>query len=458
MDLIQLRDKQKQFFQTSKTLSYNFRIEQLKKLKSMMIKYEKDFIDALYKDMQKCEFECIASEFYMVFEEINLFIKKLKRWMHHKKVKKNMITIDAKTMIINKPFGVSLIIFPWNYPVQLTFLPLIGAIGAGNTAIIAPSQLTPSIYDVIYDSIKNTFDEEYIAVIDKTIHPESTTKIEYDKIFFTGSPRVGKIIMANAADFLTSVTLELGGKSPAIIDDINGNNFNKAVKRIIWGKFLNSGQTCISPDYILLREDLKDKFLTAFKKEMEIFNKERKLHRIINENHYNRLKSYLNDGKIIYGGEYDDNNLSISITILEPNNLETNVIKDEIFGSIFPIIYYKTKEEAREIINKICHTPLAMYIFSEDISFNYYFIEKISYGSCAVNDTISQILNPNAPFGGIGNSGIGQYHGYDSFKCFSKETTILNKGYGFEISTKYPPYEKNIKSLKFLYNLTKKII
>lgn len=456
MDLIELRNKQKDFFKSSKTMSYNFRIEQLKKLKSMLIKYEKDFIDALYQDMQKCEFEAIASEFYMVIEEINLFIKNLRKWMHHKKVKKNMITMDAKTMVINKPFGVSLIISPWNYPVQLTFLPLVGAIGAGNTAIIAPSQLTPKVYDVIYDSIKNTFDEEYIAVIDKTVPPESTTIIEYDKIFFTGSPRVGKIIMSNASKFLTSVTLELGGKSPVIIDDINGNNFNKAVKRIIWGKFLNSGQTCISPDYILLREDLKEKFLTAFSKEIEVFNKERKLHRIINENHYKRIKSYLNDGKIIYGGEYDDNNLSISISLVEPKDLETNIIKDEIFGSVFPILYYKTKEEARELIEKICSTPLAMYIFSEDLAFNYYFIEKISYGCCAVNDTISQILNPHAPFGGIANSGIGQYHGYDSFKCFSKETTILNKGYNFELTTKYPPYDKNIKSLKFLYNLIKK--
>lgn len=456
MDLIELRNKQKDFFKSSKTMSYNFRIEQLKKLKRMLIKYEKDFIDALYQDMQKCEFEAIASEFYMVIEEINLFIKNLRKWMHHKKVKKNMITMDAKTMVINKPFGVSLIISPWNYPVQLTFLPLVGAIGAGNTAIIAPSQLTPKVYDVIYDSIKNTFDEEYIAVIDKTVPPESTTIIEYDKIFFTGSPRVGKIIMSNASKFLTSVTLELGGKSPVIIDDINGNNFNKAVKRIIWGKFLNSGQTCISPDYILLREDLKEKFLTAFSKEIEVFNKERKLHRIINENHYKRIKSYLNDGKIIYGGEYDDNNLSISISLVEPKDLETNIIKDEIFGSVFPILYYKTKEEARELIEKICSTPLAMYIFSEDLAFNYYFIEKISYGCCAVNDTISQILNPHAPFGGIANSGIGQYHGYDSFKCFSKETTILNKGYNFELTTKYPPYDKNIKSLKFLYNLIKK--
>ena len=273
MDLIELRDKQKLFFKTSKTLSYEFRIKQLKKLKSMLIKYEKDFIDALYQDMQKCEFETIASEFYMVIEEINLFIKNLRKWMHHKKVKKNMITMDAKTIVINKPFGVSLIISPWNYPVQLTFLPLVGAIGAGNTEIIAPSQLTPKVYDVIYDSIKNTFDEEYIAVVDKTVPPENTTTIEYDKIFFTGSPRVGKIIMANASEFLTSVTLELGGKSPVIIDDIKGNNFNKAVKRIIWGKFINSGQTCVSPDYILIREDLKERFLKAFDDEIKLFRR-----------------------------------------------------------------------------------------------------------------------------------------------------------------------------------------
>ncbi|WP_028328483.1 aldehyde dehydrogenase family protein [Brachyspira alvinipulli] len=456
MNLTELRDKQKKFFKTSKTLSYSFRIEQLKKLKAMIIKYEKDLVDALYKDMQKSEFEAIATELYMVMEEINLFIKNLKKWMHNKKVKRNMITIDSQTNIINKPFGVSLIISPWNYPIQLTFLPLVGAIGAGNTVIIAPSQLTPTVYDVISNSIKNTFDEEYISVIDKNIPPESITKIEYDKIFFTGSPRVGKIIMSNASEFLTSVTLELGGKSPVIIGDVNNNNFNKAVKRIIWGKFINSGQTCVSPDYILIREDLKDKFLNAFNKEIKLFNDEKKLHRIINQNHYNRLKSYLNDGKIIYGGEYDDNNLHISITLIEPKDLETNIIKDEIFGSIFPILYYKTKEEAKEIIEKICPNPLAMYIFSENIDFNYYFIEKISYGGCSVNDTISHILNPNAPFGGVGNSGIGQYHGYYSFECFSKKTTILNKGYGFEVDTRYPPYEKNIKSLKFLYNLTKK--
>ena len=456
MNLTELRDKQKQFFKSSKTLSYDFRIKQLKKLQSMLIKYERDFIDALYKDMQKSEFEAIGTELFFVMEEIKTFIKNLKKWMHNKNAKRNMVTIDSKTTIINKPFGVSLIISPWNYPIQLTFLPLVGAIGAGNTAIIAPSQLTPTVYDVIYNSIKDTFDEEYIAVVDKSIPPENVSKIEYDKIFFTGSPRVGKIIMSNASEFLTPVTLELGGKSPVIIDDIKGDNFNKAVKRIIWGKFINSGQTCVSPDYILIREDLKERFLKAFNNEIKLFNDEKKLHRIINENHYKRLKSYLNDGKIIYGGEYDDNNLSISITLIEPRNLETNIIKDEIFGSIFPILYYKTKEEAKEIIEKICPNPLAMYIFSENIDFNYYFIEKISYGGCSVNDTISHILNPNAPFGGVGNSGIGQYHGYYSFECFSKKTTILNKGYSFEIKTKYPPYSKKIKDMKFLYNMIKK--
>ena len=456
MNLTELRDKQKQFFKSSKTLSYDFRIKQLKKLQSMLIKYERDFIDALYKDMQKSEFEAIGTELFFVMEEIKTFIKNLKKWMHNKNAKRNMVTIDSKTTIINKPFGVSLIISPWNYPIQLTFLPLIGAIGAGNTAIIAPSQLTPTVYDVIYNSIKDTFDEEYIAVVDKSIPPENVSKIEYDKIFFTGSPRVGKIIMSNASEFLTPVTLELGGKSPVIIDDIKGDNFNKAVKRIIWGKFINSGQTCVSPDYILIREDLKERFLKAFNDEIKLFNDEKKLHRIINENHYKRLKSYLNDGKIIYGGEYDDNNLSISITLVEPKDLETNIIKDEIFGSIFPILYYKTKEEARDIIEKVCPNPLAMYIFSEDIDFNYYFIEKISYGGCSVNDTISHILNSNAPFGGVGNSGMGNYHGYYSFKCFSKETTVLAKGYGFEVKTKYPPYSTKIKEVNLLYNLVKK--
>lgn len=356
---------------------------------------------------------------------------------------------------MNKPYGVSLIISPWNYPLQLTFLPLIGSIAGGNTSIILPSQLTSNVYDVIYSSIKETFNEQYIAVVDKSFPAEYTTKIEYDKIFFTGSPRVGKIIMNNSSNFLTSLTLELGGKSPVIVDD-NIKNINKALKRIIWGKFINSGQTCVSPDYLLVNKNIKDKFLEAFNTEIKLFEDERKLNRIINKSHYDRLKSYLNDGKILYGGEYDDEKLSLAITLIEPNSLENNVMRDEIFGTIFPIIYYNTKEEARDIIDKVCTHPLAMYVFSDDNNFVEHFLNNIYFGGASINDTISHILNNNAPFGGVSTSGIGEYHGYYSFECFTKKTTVLKKSYNFELNTKYPPYSKNIKALKFLFELFKK--
>ncbi|MEI0531094.1 aldehyde dehydrogenase family protein [Brachyspira pilosicoli] len=455
MYIEELRNKQREFFKSGATLEYYFRIEQLKKLKAMIIKNEANFINALNKDMNKLEFEAIGTELFIIIDEINLFIKKLKTWMKNKKVKRNFLTIDSKTIIMNKPYGVSLIISPWNYPLQLTFLPLIGSIAGGNTSIILPSQLTTNVYDAIYSSVKETFNEEYITVVDKSFPAEETTKIEYDKIFFTGSPRVGKIIMNNASNFLTSLTLELGGKSPVIVDD-NIKNINKALKRIIWGKFINSGQTCVSPDYLLVNKNIKDKFLEAFNTEIKLFEDERKLNRIINKSHYERLKSYLNDGKILYGGEYDDEALSLAITLLEPNSLENNVMRDEIFGSIFPIIYYNTKEEAMGIIDKVCSHPLAMYVFSDDNNFIDYFLNNISFGGASVNDTISHILNNNAPFGGVSTSGIGEYHGYYSFECFTKKTTVLKKNYNFELNTKYPPYSKNIKALKFLFELFKK--
>ena len=450
----EIRDKQREYFKRGNTLDYSFRIMQLKKLKNMVIEYEQEFINALKEDLDKSEFEAIASELYMVLEEINMFLKNLKKWMKIRKVKKNLLTIDAKTTVISKPYGVSLIISPWNYPLQLTLLPVVGAIGGGNTIIIAPSQLTPKFYDVLRKAINSTFDEEYCTVIDKSIMPEETTKIEYDKIFFTGSPRVGKLIMESASKYLTSVTLELGGKSPVIVNDTK--NMKRAIKRILWGKFLNSGQTCISPDYLLVKETLKEEFLKIFKSEIEIYKKERRLNKIVNQNHYNRLKSYLSGGNIIYGGECDDENISIETTLIEPFNIDVALMQEEIFGPIFPIIYYNSKEDARDIIERICNRPLAMYIFSTDEEFISYFLDSIHFGGASVNDTITHILNPNAPFGGVANSGIGQYHGFDSFKSFSKDTTVLRKGYGFEINVKYPPYDKHLKGLKGLYNKLKK--
>lgn len=454
MDLKTLRNKQNHFFESTKTLSLNFRKEQLKKLKKMIVKYENDFIDAMKIDIGKSEFETITHELLMIIEEINLFNRKLKVWMKHKNVKRTFSTLDSKSMIINKPFGVSLIISPWNYPIQLTFMPLIGSIAAGNTSIILPSDVTPTVYDVIYKSIKETFDENYITVVDRSISPIEVSDIQYDKIFFTGSPRVGKIIMEKSSKYLTSITLELGGKSPTIIDNISKGKLKKALKRIIWGKFINGGQTCVATDYMLVNKKLESIFLDTFKKAIKIFESERKLHAIVNDTHYKRIKSYFSQGNILYGGESDGK--SLEITLIKPDSLESPIMQEEIFGPVIPIIYYENKSEAKKIIDKVCPHPLSMYLFSEDESFIYYFIQNISYGGCSINDTISQIVNHNLPFGGVSTSGIGSYHGYESFKCFSKETSILKKDYGFELPFRYPPYKKNIKFVSMIYNILKK--
>lgn len=454
MDLDNLKQEQFTFFQSGKTLSYNFRKEQLKKLKNMLIKYENDFLKAAKNDLSKPEFETISTELLLVLEEINLFIKKLKSWMRYKNVNKTLLTIDFKSMIINKPFGNSLIISPWNYPIQLTLMPLIGSIAAGNTAIIKPSRLTPEIYDVLYKAIGETFNSNYITVLDKNTETSKILDISFDKVFFTGSAKVGKIVMEKSSKFLSSVTLELGGKSPVVIDCISKNKLYKSLKRIIFGKFINGGQTCVAPDYILVNKKLESIFLETFKEAVIIFNKERQFNKIISEEHYNRIKSYMSQGEIIYGGECKDR--SIELTLIKPKNLEVSLMQEEIFGPIFPVIFFEDKQEARNMIQKIASHPLAMYLFSEDESFIYYFLQNISYGGCAINDTISQILNHHLPFGGVGTSGIGTYHGYQSFKCFSKETSIIKKSYNFELPFKYPPYNKNIKFIKLIYNFFKK--
>jgi len=457
MDLTALKEKQDAFFSRGDTLNYSFRIEALRKMKQMMTLYEGDFINALKEDLCKSEIESIFSELLIVAEEIKYFIKHLKSWMKPLKVRRSLLTFDSKSYIINKPYGSSLIISPFNYPVQISLLPAIGALASGNCVILKPSEFTPNVSLALEKAIKNTYDEEYFAVVTGGVEETKTLlSLDFKKMFFTGSTNVGKIVLEHSVKNLASTTLELGGKSPVIIDNMDEASLGKALKRIINGKFINSGQTCIAPDYLLVDERLKNNFLNLFTKSMGIFESERKLNPIVNEAHYNRIKAYLGEGKILYGGAYDDSKKSIEMTLIEPKSIHETVMREEIFGPVLPILYFDTKESARIIAQEVSPEPLALYIFSMDKSFNDYFIDNLRFGGCSINDTISHILNPRLPFGGVGASGIGSYHGCESFKAFSKTTSVSEKGYGLEASLKYPPYSKSEKFIRFLYKFFKR--
>ena len=457
MELSMLKSKQDAFFSTGGTLSYSFRMDALKRMKNMMLKYEDEFIEALKVDLSKTEIESIFSELIIVSEEIRYFIKNLKRWMKPSKVRESILSLDSKGRIIHKPYGSSLIISPFNYPIQISLLPAIGAIASGNCVILKPSEYTPNVSKVLNEAIKATFNECFFAVVEGGLEEiKDLLSLDFRKIFFTGSTNVGKIVLKSSIPQLASVTLELGGKSPVIIDNINDENLAKALKRIINGKFINSGQTCIAPDYILLDERLKEKFLNIFKSSIKIFEKERKMHPIINKAHYDRIKAYLGNGEILYGGKFDDKKKSIEMTLIEPSSIKEDIMKDEIFGPIIPIMYFKDKEECKSIIRDVSPEPLALYLFSDNMHFNNFFIDNLSFGGCTINDTISHILNPRLPFGGVGASGIGSYHGYESFKAFSKVTSIAKKRFSFDLALKYPPYSKYEKVIKFLHKLIKK--
>jgi len=448
----QIRDSQYITFHSDVTQEWEYRAIQLKKLKNILLENQIQIFEALKKDLNKGEFESITSELLIIIEEINFFLKNGKKWCKPRKMMRSTTNFDGQGEVVNKPLGLVLIISPWNYPLQLSLVPLIGAIGSGNCAMIKLSEFTPNISKLITEMINTNFDSGYIYVAEGGVEEtQELLDLEFDKIFFTGSSKVGKIVMEKAAKFLTPVALELGGKSPTIIDkNLSQKQLKDSIKRILWGKFLNGGQTCIAPDYILIHKDMEQEFIKLVPNVLKEFNKEKPLHKSVNLKHYTRLKNLLNDGEIVIGGNVDDEKLSIELTMIEPKNLDTELMKEEIFGSILPIITYSSIEEIKMLITKICAYPLAMYIFSTDHIFIDYFLKGIQFGGASVNDTISQILVHNTPFGGVRTSGMGNYQGYYSFECFSKLTTIFKKGFLFELPFRYPPYKKNINLIRGL--------
>ncbi|MEP0262289.1 aldehyde dehydrogenase [Dokdonia sp.] len=452
MNIPSLLDAQRRYFASGATKSIKQRLLILKRLRESVKRHETAIHDALYTDFKKPVYESIASETGLVLRELDHAIKKLEFWVRPKKVKGSMLNFPARDYTYYEPYGVTLIIAPWNYPFQLAMTPLIGAIAAGNTAVIKPSELTQATSQILDIIISEVFASEYVCVVQGAI-PETTELLaqRWDYIFFTGSVFVGKIVAQAAAKHLTPTTLELGGKNPCVID--NTVKVSLVAKRIVWGKFLNAGQTCIAPDYILIHSDIKDQFLTALKEELgkaygENMATSPDLARIINAKNFDRLVAMLEGEVVVIGGQVDRDQLYISPTIVDNPSLDSLVMQDEIFGPILPVIPYETQRDIEQIIDRY-EKPLSGYVFSRKRSFSNWFLHRFSFGGGAVNDTIIQFINEELAFGGVGNSGAGSYHGKHSFLAFSHEKSITRKSNLIDLPMRYAPYKGKNKVLKF---------
>ncbi|NFE82442.1 aldehyde dehydrogenase [Clostridium sporogenes] len=446
--------KQKSFFEKGYTKDINFRIETLKKLKHNIKMNENNIFKALKIDLNKSEFETFITEIGIVYDEINGAIKNIKKWSKPKKVKTPITNFLASSYIYNEPYGVALIIAPWNYPFQLIMAPLVGAISAGNCVLLKPSELAVETEKIIVKIIKETFCDEYIEVVTGGVkESEALLKEKFDYIFYTGGINVGKIVMRAAAEHLTPITLELGGKSPCIVD--KDANIDLAARRITWGKFLNAGQTCVAPDYLVVHRNIKEKLISSIENYIIEFFGENAFEseeypRIINERHFKRLEGYLKEGKIVSGGKTDISNLYIEPTIIEGINLKNRIMEEEIFGPIFPVIEFEGMDEVIDII-KNNPKPLALYYFSEDKEKQEFIIKNISFGGGCINDTIMHLSTSTLPFGGVGSSGIGGYHGRASFDTFSHKKSILKKSNLIDVKIRYAPFKGKINLAKKLF-------
>ncbi|HEU5053958.1 MAG TPA: aldehyde dehydrogenase [Hanamia sp.] len=433
----------KDFFESAITKNINFRIEQLKKLKAGLKKFEKEIEQALWLDLHKSKEEVFLTETSILFQEIDLHLKNLKSWSRPQKVATPLFLKPSSSKIIFEPLGVALIIAPWNYPMQLLFDPLIGAISAGCCAILKPSELAPNASALAQEIVNEVFDQNYISVIqgNQKVGEELLSQ-RFDVIFFTGSCKVGKIVMQKAAENLTPVILELGGKSPCMVDE--SADIDIAAKRIAWGKAMNAGQTCIAPDYILAHEKIKEQLLQKLADSFNNFfgksvRQSAYYGRIVNDKAFDRLQNLLQAEEIYWGGKTDRESLFISPTIL--NNVEPTspIMQEEIFGPLLPVISFNEINEAIECINSK-EKPLSLYYFGNEDKAEE-IINKTSSGGVCINDTLLQIGNHDLPFGGVGNSGIGKYHGKASFLAFTNQKSVVTSATWLDIPFKYPPYK-----------------
>ncbi|WP_417443912.1 aldehyde dehydrogenase [Joostella sp.] len=451
----QVLEEQKAYYSKGTTRDLKARKNILRKLKSEIETREKDICNALYSDFKKSEFESLLSETQYILGELKDAIKKIYSWAKPKAVSPSLINFPSSAKIIKEPYGTVLIIAPWNYPFQLAISPLIGAIAAGNTAVIKPSELTPNTANIISEIISAVFPENYVNVIqgDKDVST-ALLKERWDYIFFTGSPQVGKIVYQAAANNLTPVTLELGGKNPCIIDETA--KLQQAARRIVWGKFLNGGQTCIAPDYILVASEVKDKLIAFLKEEIIAAYSDNPKNspdypRIVNQRNFDRLADLIDYEKVTFGGQIDRTDCYISPTLITEPSLDSDVMKEEIFGPLLPIISYNTEEEISDVISKY-EKPLSLYVFSSRKNFSNKVMNQFSYGGGAINDTIVHFVNKRLPFGGVGQSGIGAYHGNLTFDVFSHHKSVVRRGTWLDIPLKYAPYEGKLNLVKKLKN------
>jgi len=444
-------EKQRAFFNSHKTKDINFRLESLRKLRKAVIENEENILDALNKDLRKPKFEAYAAEVGLFLEEIRGHIKKLKKWAKPKKVKTPFLHFPAKSYIYPEPYGVVLIIAPWNYPFLLLMIPLIGAISAGNCVVLKPADYSKNTSNIIEKIIKSVFPPEYITVfkggrdVNKALLEE-----KYDYICFTGSPYLGRIVMEKASKNLTPITLELGGKSPCIVDkDVD---IDLTARRIAWGKYLNAGQTCICPDYLFVHKDVRDDLIESLKKYINKFYGENKKEsndfcRIINEKHFDRLLNLMKKGEICIGGSGNKKDKYIEPTIIKNIKPADPIMQEEIFGPIIPIMDFT---DINEVIDYIISNPkpLAFYYFTKDNKKQEELIRKVPFGGGSINDTLVHASTPYLPFGGVGNSGMGSYHGKSTFDTFTHYKSVLKKSTKIDVPVRYPPYEGKMKMLK----------
>ncbi|TYC14838.1 aldehyde dehydrogenase [Bizionia gelidisalsuginis] len=442
---------QKSYFLSGETKSVSFRKEKLKALKTTLIQREDAIISALKKDFNKPAFESVLSETAVVISEIDMTLKKLSGWAKPERVFPSLLNFPSTDKIYSEPYGTVLIIAPWNYPYQLAMAPLIAAIAAGNTAVLKPSELTPNTSALLNEIVSKVFKPEHVVVIEGGVDvSEELLAQRWDYIFFTGSVNVGKIVAKAAAHHLTPTTLELGGKNPSIIDETAP--IALTAKRIVWGKFLNAGQTCIAPDYVLIHHSKKEAFYTALKAEIQkAYSKNPQAShdyaRIINAKNFERLNTMLKNENCVIGGITSSEALYISPTIIDEPTLGSEVMKDEIFGPILPVISYTKTSELDAIILSY-DKPLSLYVFTKNTAFYKEIIAKYSFGGGVINDTIIHFINHRLPFGGVGNSGIGAYHGKLSFDTFSHQKAIVKKSNWLDLPLRYAPYKNKLSFIK----------
>lgn len=448
-------ERMRQFFESGKTRSYAFRREQLIKLKNAVRKFEEPLHEALYADLKKSPEECWVTETGFLQAELSNAIKNLKRWMQPELVPTNLLNIPSSSRVMKEPLGVVLIIGPWNYPLMLLLTPLVGAIAAGNCAVIKGSEFAPATASVIRQMMEENFDKEYIFFQDgdgATEIPAMMNHFSFDHVFYTGSTAVGKIIYRMAAERLVPVTLELGGKSPCVVE--SDAHIKVAARRIVQTKFSNAGQMCVAPDYVLVHAGIKEKLVAALKEAIGRFYGEQpeesyNYGKIINEKQFNRLIGYLDQGTIVHGGRTDKQRLFIEPTILDNVPLDAPVMQDEIFGPVLPLIPFQTSEEALAVIAKH-KNPLAFYVFTSNSRTEKKWLEGVAFGGGCVNNASWHLTNHHLPFGGRGFSGTGHYHGRYSFETFSHKKAVMKTPAWFDPAIKYPPFKGKLKLFKWV--------